>query len=199
MRFQKILMLVTVIIAALCFVFAVSFLTGGLGNVRYYITRSGSSTVDKINATDFYNASQSFVTAAVVLAIVFIIASALLYLFACNSRRNYYITNYIIIGVVAVVGAVIAVYYLINISVVMNYFYNGIAWKTGTNGGNNYADMMNENYPVDKSPLMFILGYVVCILVMCDVAAQILNLIWKIKLMKGEKELLEKGLSKEVA
>mgnify|MGYP005796099855 FL=1 len=46
---------------------------------------------------------------------------------------------------------------------------------------------------------MFYIGYVVYVLVIFNALAVVYNLIWKIKLMKGEKALLEAGLSKEVA
>lgn len=199
MRFQKILMLVTLVISALCFVYSLAFLTGGLGNVHYYIPLEGDKYVDNINASNFIDVSQSFVATSIVLSIVLIVLSALLFFTGCNKRRNYYITNYIIIGLVAAFAVAVAIFSFIGISKVMNIFYNDIAWESGTNDGFNYADKFDKNYPIGKSPVNFILGYVLYALVLVDVAALILNLIWKIKLMQGEKALLLNGLEKEVA
>ena len=192
-------MLVTIIIAALCFVYSLAFLTGGLGNVHYYIPLEAGKFVDKINATNFVSASQEYVSTSVVLSIVLIILSALLFFTGCNKRRNYYITNYVIIGAVALFAVAVAIYSFIGISNVMNLFYNDIAWESGTNNGLNFADQFNKNYPVGKNPANFILGYILYALVFVDVAALVLNLIWKIKLMKCEKALLEQGFVKEVA
>jgi len=199
MRFQKILMLVTLILAALSFVYGLAFLTGGMGNVRYYLPVDQGVRTDKINATNFFNASQSFVGTVVILSIVFIVLCASLYLTACNTRRNYYITNYIAIGAVVIIAFVVAIYSLVCISNVMNLFYNDIAWEAGTNGGLNYAEQINDGYPVGKSPLSFVLGYILYVVILFDVAAMVLNLIWKIKLMQGEKALLKEGYVKEVA
>lgn len=194
MRFQKILMLVTLILAALSFVYGLAFLTGGMGNVRYYIPKDGGIYTDTINGLDFFQASQAYVGTVVILSIVFIVLAALLYFTSCHKRRNYYITNYIAIGAAALLALVIAVYSFICISVCMNYFYNGIDWEAVA------ANIrVNKNYPVGKSPLNFILGYILYFIIIVDVVALILNLVWKIKLMKGEKALLQNGLAKEVA
>lgn len=199
MRFQKILSYATLVIAALCLVFTVSFLTGGMGNVHYYTPLEGGALNDKINAENFVNASQEFVGTMLILSIVFILVAATLFITASNKRRNYYITNYIAIGVVAAFAIALAVYLFIGVGNVMNLFYNDIAWEAGTNGGKNYADMFNANYPVNKSAANFIIGYALGALVVCTSAVHVLNLVWKIKLMKGEKALLQGGLVKEVA
>lgn len=199
MRFQKILMLVTLVIAALCFVYSLAFVSGGMGNVQYYTPLEGDKIVDKINATEFMNYSQHFVTQMVILAIVFIVLTLLLFFTGCNKRRNYYITNYIVIGVVALFALAFAIYAFVGISKTMDLFYNDIAWDAGTNGGLNYADQYNKNYPIWKSPINFVLGIILFVIVLVDIVALVLNLIWKIKLMKGEKALLENGFVKEVA
>lgn len=192
-------MLVTLILAALSFVYALAFLTGGMGNVQYYYVLSGDTRVDRINAKGFYDATQSFTDTLVILSIVFIILVALMYFTACNTRRNYYITNYIAIGATVILALVVVIYSIICISNIMNLFYNDIAWVAGSNGGNNYADKLNSEYPIDKSPLNFILGYILYFIILVDVVALVLNVVWKIKLMQGEKALLKAGLEKEVA
>ena len=199
MRFQKILSYVTLVIAALCLVFTVSFLTGGMGNVHYYVPLEGGVPSDKINATNFINASQGFVSTMLILSIVFILVAALLFVTASNRRRKYYVTNYIAIGVLSAFAIAVAVYMFIGVSNVMNLFYNDIAWEAGTNGGNNYADMFNSNYPVAKSAANFVLGYALGAIVACTAVVHGLNLLWKIKLMQGEKALLQAGLVKEAA
>ena len=199
MRFQKILSFATLIIAALCFVFAIAFLTGGMAVVPSYLIASGGVRQDVINARNFVNASQGFVSNLVILSIVFILVVATLFITASNKRRKYYVTNYVAIGLVVAFAIAIAIYILVEVSIVMNLFYNDIAWEAGTNGGLNYADRFNPNYTIDKSPTNFVLGYAVGVLVICTAVVNVLNLVWKIKLMKGEKALLQGGLVKEVA
>ncbi len=203
MRFQKILSFATLIIAALCFVYALAFLTGGMGNVHYYMPSAGTGErQDLMNASNFVNASQSFVSTLVILSIVFILIVATLFITASNRRRNYYVTNYVSIVAVAAFAIAIALFIIISVSNVMNLFYNDIAWEAGTNNGFNYADQFvkyNGEYPVDKSPANFILGYALGVLVILTAVVHVLNLVWKIKLMQGEKALLQRGLVKEVA
>jgi hypothetical protein len=91
-----------------------------------------------------------------------------------------------------VVALVVVIYNLVAMSNVLNLFYNEIDWDL-------YEANKNANYPVSKSALNFVLGYILQVIVLVDVAALVLNLVWKIKLMKGEKELLANGFVKEVA
>ena len=199
MRFQKILSFATLVIAALCFVYALAFLTGGMGNVHYYMPSSGGERQDIINAKNFVNASQSFVSTLIILSIAFILVVATLFVTASNKRRNYYVTNYVSIIAVALFAVAIALFIILSVSNVMNLFYNDIKWEAGTNNGLNYADQFDKTFPIDKSPANFALGYALAVLVICTAVVHILNLLWKIKLMKGEKALLQGGLVKEVA
>ena len=198
MRFQKILTLVSLIIAALTFVYAISFFTGSLNELSYYTSvKSGS---DPINCDGVYTAAQDANNIMFALSIVFIVAVCFLYITACNKRRKYYITNYIAIIAVAVFALVFAIVSIALISSVLTQFQNDIDWEAykelhalTTSAGNK----LNPHY--SDSTTMFALGYVVFVVVIVDAVALVLNLIWKIKLMKGEKKLLENGLVKEVA
>ena len=65
------------------------------------------------------------------------------------------------------------------------------AWKA-------YADKMDESARhFSDSQLWFILGYVVYAIVIVAAILLILNLVWKILLMKGEKQLLNGSALKE--
>lgn len=57
-----------------------------------------------------------------------------------------------------------------------------------------------SQYPdVTQAKTMFIIGYVLFVVVLANLAVYVLNLVWKIKLMQGERKLLAAGLAKEVA
>lgn len=200
MRVQKILMLVTLILSALTIVYAFSFCTGGMSYA--FSARSGEFGAypdDPINADALFDFVQPFNTMFIILCIVYLCTVALLYFFSCNSRRNYYITNYIAIGICVVYSLVFAIYSFIMIGIAnglfnnldFDMFYELFISKTqyASEGVDNYSD----------SRAIFIIGYILFSLVVIDVAALVLNTIWKIKLMKGEKALLENGFQKEVA
>ena len=53
---------------------------------------------------------------------------------------------------------------------------------------------------ISQNPAMFFIGYVVGLIVLADGVLYALNLVWKIKLMKGERALLAGNpVEKEVA
>lgn len=128
MRVQKILMLVSLVVAALVFVYALFFLTGGLGYVYRYIDKNDG---DVINCKNFVNTSQTFVSTLIAFGIVMVVLVAVMYLMACHSRRKYYVTNYVAIGAFVVFTLVVAIYLVAMVATTMNLYQNDINWKSG--------------------------------------------------------------------
>lgn len=202
-KFQKILALVSLIISAVAFVFALIFFSGNLsrdsgggrGGILYYYSAYEATVYD--GADCFITPAQTFISVLVIFAIINIVVTATLFITSSNSRRNYYVTNYVSIGLTIAFSVFIGFYILINMFVLMSIFYNQVDWVGLADATKELAE--KQAPAVSKSPAMFIIGIFVALIVIANAVAWILNLIWKIKLMKGEKELLEKGLIKEVA
>ena len=188
MKFQKILATCSLIISAITIVGAIIFMSDNLANIMYYME-------DDL-AKEFCASAQSFVNTMFVLTIIYLCTVVVYYFTDSNKRRNYYITNYIATGLVIAGALVVAVYGIIFTSVLLGTFY-GIDWEEFQNSID-FAILMGGP-DVSKAPTMFIISYVTSILALADAVAIALNLVWKIKLMNGEKALLEKGLVKEVA
>lgn len=189
MRVQKILMLVSLIVAAITFVFGLFFLTGGLGYAGNYITVEG---VDLIGAKEFVDASQGYVRTYVSLAIVFIVLAAVLFITSCNKRRNYYITNYIAIGLFVAFALAMVIYIFIMVGGTKNLYVNSIDWDKAAA---QVAD--HPEWPMSKTEsYQFALGYVVAVIVIIDAVLLTLSTVWKVLLMKGEKKLLEQSAAK---
>lgn len=197
MKFQKILSLATLIVAAVVFVYALCFFSGNLSAIMSY----RSNYVDgAYNGADvFIDAGQSFVSALEIMCIIFFVVIAISYIMGCNKRRNYYITNYIAVGLVVAMSFILAVYGIIMLIILMNSFYNQVDWAKMSELQDKYSWNPKFQVQVGKSPAIFIIGIIVFLVVLADCVAWILNLVWKIKLMQGEKELLANGLQKEVA
>ena len=175
-------MLVSLVVAALTFVFALFFLTGSLGYATKYTNASS------IGAEGFVEASQAFVDSLIVICIVFIVLAAVMFITSCHSRRNYYISNYVAIGVFVAFALFVMIYLIINLTITMNMFLNDINWEIVPE---KVAGLRGE-YPMYKSDsYIFILGYVVAAIVFVNAALLVLSTVWKVLLMKGEKKLLE--------
>lgn len=194
MRFQKILMLVSLIVGALTIVYSLIFCSG----VFSQIAQNPEFTASFKKVHDL---AQAFSDTFLILGIVFILCAVLLYVAGCQSRRNYYITNYVATGIFvlyAVIFAILLIVYLVPVQSALdaitraewnsyNQRYTGALHLNTT-----YGDLQTTSWTIP-------VGFVLMVIVLLDAVAVALNLVWKLKLMQGEKKLLENGLVKEAA
>ncbi|MCD7729550.1 MAG: hypothetical protein LUI60_06535 [Clostridia bacterium] len=207
MRFQKLILKLTLIVAALAIVYALAFCTGAIAYIGRYQDMAGSeiraifgsttsdSYMEFLDLLGVYDAAQTYTTLLLWLGIVFILLVVVCYAFAGATRRNYYKSNYITIGILAgfaIVWAVLAVVFSLQVQMGV---LGSDAWNVTFA---NYA-AANAAYYYSSNTVVYIIGYIFAIVVIVDALALIYNCIWKAKLMKGEKELLQKGAAKEVA
>jgi hypothetical protein len=129
-----------------------------------------------------------------------ILAAVLLYITACNKRRNYYITNYIATGICAGVDIVLSIVFMAMNASYKSQFLNNTdftAWKA-LDESTRIANGMESAY--SESTVMFDLGFVLYSIIIVAAIALVLNLVWKILCMKSEKQLLSgEQLGEEVA
>ena len=133
------------------------------------------------------------------MAIIYLVITVTLYITASNKRRNYYITNYIGIILISVFAIALFIFAYAELSILVGSFNNEIDWDALIEARKIAEEKKLIVPQYDKSYTMFILGYVLFFFVLLNAVALVLNLVWKIKLMQGEKRLLEGGLVKEVA
>ena len=210
-------MLVSLVVSALVFVYALFFMTGGLADVyRYIDTVDGT---DNIHCAKFVSTSQNFVSTLVAFGIVMIVLVAFMYLMACNSRRKYYITNYIAIGLFVVFALVVAIYLVVMVATVMNLYQHDILWNSGEGEfvtkvvevldeagefdhyeypmvATNYADqaIYFPDYKLDPKQIYnFVIGFIMFVVVLADAVCVTLCTVWKVLLVKGENKLLAEG------
>lgn len=211
MKFQKAVALVSLIMAAVCCVYALIFMTDMADMAYYTTTQNGKEAFSGVD--DLYSFANGINGALLVMAIVFLLISVTLYITASNKRRNYYVTNYVSIIATAAFAVVVAIFGIAVISVCVakyaaldhaKYLELHNTWRDSNRNevisAVSPGDGWSRRYPYyTDSPAMFIIGYVLNLLVLGVAALNVLNLIWKIKLMKGEKALLQQGFVKEVA
>ncbi len=207
MRFQKYICLAMLILGALGLLYAFMYCTGGLSELGRNIIAEGDQKVSTFEAAEgkydafMYNRVQPFNNAMMYCGIVMVLLAALLFATASHSRRNYYITNYIATGLCSVSNIVMSV-----ILMVYNTYWKGEFLKVDFAAWDSYVqERINMGFSVadqhfSDSTLWFNIGYVVYALIIVGSILLILNMVWKIMLMRGEKKLLNGNATvKEVA
>lgn len=199
MRFQKILLVITLILAALTLVYGFGFCTGSIAYTRAALTGEimhPSYNADPIGADaleSFLQGSGGFNNVIIYMSIAYLLVIVLMCLMDNGKRRNYYVTNYVATGIAVVFGLVFAVYSLIMINQCLGLF-NDIDWETYKFL---YDNKLVANY--SESRASFIIGNILFIVVILDAVALALNAVWKYLLMRGEKALLCKGKAETAA
>ena len=202
MRFQKIIALVALIISALTIVYGLIFATPiyGLKDMTYanpdYLDLYGP--IDEVNGNNVFYMAQVFTPVFLALGIVFLLLVVFMYITASHKRRNYYITNYISVIATAAFAFVMFALLIALTAVFHYYFANEVSWEAVYEVVNHTRNK-GDNLTYYDSPAVLCVGYVIAVLCGAVGAGIIINLLWKVKLMKGEKALLEGGLVKEVA
>lgn len=201
MRFQKIFMLIALIIAALCIVFALIFCSGTLYQMQHAAIfdlaanppPEGDGDEKLPGAKALFWASQGVSNIVFALGIVLVLVVVLNYIMGSAKRRKYYVTNYVATGVAVAAFVAVAITILVlvancqSILATIDLEQAKVIYNTYIPNGWQY------------SVWTFGVGYAFSGVLLVTALVFVFNLVWKIKLMKGEKKLLESGLAKEVA
>ncbi|MDE7440012.1 MAG: hypothetical protein K2N23_05860 [Clostridia bacterium] len=198
MRFQKYICLAMIIVGALALVYAFCYATGGLAELGQMLKSDKTSffkaAEGKYDATLFLDI-QGFNDTLMYCGIVMILLAVCLYITSCHKRRNYYVTNYVATGVCAGGNIIISVILMAMNGVWMGRFNNidFEAWAKYNERMIQFAEEgedISEYTHYSESTTWFTIGFVVYVLVIVASVLLILNLVWKIMLMQGEKKLL---------
>lgn len=181
------------ILGALSLVYAFCYATGGLAELGQLIKKSDKTS--EFIAREGYNDAtlfldiQGFNDVLMYCGIVMILLAVGLYITSCHKRRNYYISNYVATGVCAGANVVISV-----VLMALNGMWMGEFKKVDFESWAKWNESMSifgEGYThYSESTAWFVVGFFVYSLVIIGSVLLILNLVWKIKLMQGEKKLL---------
>ena len=201
MKFQKWLCLAMIIVGALALLYAFFYMSGSMSELGQTITRRTSGNSSKFTADDGYNDAllfeeiQPFNNLMMYFGIAMILLAVLLYITACNKRRNYYVTNYVATGLCA--GGNIVMSF---VCIIMNAHWRSEFLKLDFEAWHYYyQDLLDRDriteagFHYSDSTAWFDLGFAVYVIVIVASILLILNMVWKIMLMKGEKQLLSGG------
>lgn len=191
LQFQKIICLLCVIAAAVMFVYALGVLTE-IYDGLYLATDPKKPTDDgRVAGSTIYYQMQQFNTDFVNISIVLILLAALLFLMNTHIRRKYYISNYISIGLYSITSVAAVVWSHIQIEAYKHQNLTTVDFEALKE----LCEMKNK--PFIQSTMMLDLHYVVAGLMLVTTIALVVNMIWKITLMREEDALI--NARKEVA
>lgn len=185
MRLQKLLCLFSLIAGGVVFLYSLGIMTD-LYDSLYFTMRSSDPTKVAVPGTYVYYEMQGFNKLFVKTAIVLILVAAFLFVSNTHSRRRYYISNFIAIGLFSVYAMGLTVWTHIQIQM-----YKAKFLQIDFAALKEYSEKWNTFYT--ESTMWLDLHYVIFGILLLLAVLHIANLIWKLTLMKNEAELLSSG------
>ena len=184
---QKILCIAAIIACALTFLYALGFMTD-LYDALYSTMRNPYDlTETDVPGSILYYMMQDFNKALLKYSIALILLACLLFLTQTHVRRKYYIGNYVAVGLYS--AATVA--YTLWAHAYIEGYKDAFLTQVDFEALKQHAEMWKTAY-VD-SPFWFDVHYAVYAVLLVVTALLLLNLIWKIRLMKAEQRLIAAG------
>ncbi len=185
MILQRITSFLLLAAAVLVFVYSLGIMTD-LYNGLYEISSFKESNRNYVEGASIYREIQPFNQNLTTAGIILILSAVSLFLFRAHDRRKYYIGNYITIGLNAVLNVGVSVWALINV-----FAYKAQFLKI------DFEKLKQVAYDRDiyytESTFWFDISLAVFIPLMVITVLSIVNLVFKVWLMKSERKLLEEG------
>ncbi len=188
MALQKILCLLLIAASALVFVYALGYMTDVYDMV--YVLREKEKTEE---IKQFLSDMDLFNRDLVRAGIGMILVSLTLLLTNTHTRRKYYIGNYVATGITACAAVALTVWAHIRISAFKARYLSGIIDFEVVK---NWADRSARNGGVSvytDSTFWFDVHYFVFGVLLAAAVLLVLNAVWKIFLMKNERNALAMG------
>ena len=191
MTLQRIVCYALLIAAALVFVYSLGLMTdlydSGLNYFAedYYRYQEDPANLMVLGSEVYYD-MQGFNRSLTLVGIALILLAVAQFMFQNHNRRKYYIANYITVGA-STIGAVTAsVWALSNI-----FKYKAQYLKLDFETLKLYAELFKFEYT--DSTFWFDASVVVFALLLIVAVVNVINMFWKISLMKAEKKLIKAG------
>lgn len=187
LRFQKIVCLLAIIAAAICFVYSLGIITDIFDSLKSTMRNPNDLYDTKVPGSIIYYDMQEFNRQFVNMSVGMIIVSCLLFLTNTQVRRKYYIGNYVAIGVYSLCAIALSVWSHIQIEAFKVQFLTTVDFEALKE----YAEKWNTLYT--DSTLLLDLHYFTDGLLVLVTVLLIVNTVWKIRLMRAEDKLIREG------
>ena len=179
---QKIVCYVLLVAAALVFIYSLGLVTDLHYNKFSYYAENPERP--KFEGANIYNEIQPFNQQLTTAGLVLILSSVLVFVSGAHKRRKYYVGNYITIGLNSALTIGVSVWGIRNVRI-YRQMYNNIDFEKLEK----LQGMYKNDY--DISPFWFDAGYYVFGFAILVAVLSLLNLVFKVLVMRGERKLLE--------
>ncbi len=183
MIFQKITTIFSLAAAVVFFVLGLGYSTD-LYTLFYFID---STSFMYVEGSRIYYDVQDFNRAEVLYAVILIVLAALCFMMLNNTRRKYYVTNFVSSGLFAGFAGFLSWYVYSNSVKYKEQFLTTVDFEKWQM----WVDMFPNDFKMTKSTLWFDLGTASAVVGIVAVVLVIVNVIWKIVWMAKEKEAMK--------
>ena len=190
MTFQKVVCFIALAAAVIVFIYSLGIMTDLYDSLYATIRDYNNPESTYVPGSIVYVNMQGFNRQFLKMAIIMILSACLLFVTNTHVRRRYYIANYVSTGIYCCLAAGVSVWAHGQIGIYKEQFLQVDFAKL-----EQFAKMMKKTY--SDSTFWFDVQYFVFAVVIISVVLAVINLIWKITMMKEEKSLI--GAGKEAA
>ena len=183
MIFQKITTIFSLAVAVVFFVLGLGYSTD-LYTLFYFID---STSFMYVEGSRIYYDVQDFNRAEVLYAVILIVLAALCFMMLNNTRRKYYVTNFVSSGLFAGFAGFLSWYVYSNSVKYKEQFLTTVDFEKWQM----WVDMFPNDFKMTKSTLWFDLGTASAVVGIVAVVLVIVNVIWKIVWMAKENEAMK--------
>lgn len=187
LKLQKKICLLCVIAAAVSFVYALGMITDIYDALYTTMRNPNDLTQTKVPGSIIYYEMQSFNSQFVNISIVLILLACFLFLTNTHSRRKYYFTNYLAVGLYSVATLAVGFWAHGKIEAFAAQYMQTIDFEKLKD----FSEMWETPY-LDNTNMLD-LHRLVFALAIVSVVALVGNMVWKIILVRNERKLIAAG------
>lgn len=185
--FQKAACLLAIIAAAVSFVYSLGIITDIYDSLYSTMRNPNDLTQTKVPGSIIYYDMQAFNKQFLYLSIGLILVACILFITNTHSRRKYYVGNYVATALYSVASIGVAIWSHIQISAFKVQYLTTVDFEALKE----YAEMWKSYYT--DSTFLLDAHFAVGALSILAVVILVVNMVWKIRLMRGEDKLIREG------
>ena len=185
-RLQRVLCILSIAASAIIFLYSLGIMTDLYDMLYTMIPNPDNPSTVKVDGAMIYYDMQGFNHSLLIVGIVLILLSVLLMVTNTHTRRRYYISNYVAIALNAAANLCAAVWAHGQIIAFKTQFLTTIDFD-------NLEKRLRRAGTFTTSTFWFDIHYAVFCFALLIAVLLVINAIWKTRLMKEEKSLLQAG------